>query len=151
VSIFSRTSYKECWLRRSATVAVAIGVQPVQAGQSSSLIDTSPRGQWQHVTATIIARGSHVSGSMGSADFYVALISSRKNQEPIATRLVLNYGTFDRVASDDLIRSHPQFRLVVSEAPYCAMDAAAFVATRVFDTDAMAKIQGHLPCAVVQQ
>jgi hypothetical protein len=140
-------------LRSVITIAVAIlpVVQPALAGQRKSLIDTSPGDQRQHVTATIIARGHHVSGSMGSTDSFVALISTHKDQEPVATRLVLNYGAREHIASDESIRSHPQFRLYVVEEPLCSMDATAFVPTRVFDTDAMAKVQGYLPCAVVQQ
>jgi hypothetical protein len=84
-------------------------------------------------------------------DSYLVLISERKNREPVAARLVDYYPSFEHGITDDAIASHGQFRVVVTAATYCAMDAKAFVVTRAFDPEAIEKLQGNLPCMVIRR
>jgi hypothetical protein len=114
-------------------------------------LSDSPGSQaWQRVSITILARGSHVSGSSGNMDSYLVLLSAHKNSEPVPARLVDYHSSFESEISDDAIISRPQFRVRVTEADYCAMDVKAFVVKRAFDPAAIEKLQGNLPCMVVR-
>jgi hypothetical protein len=141
--------------KRIVITAVAVWLLPatasLQVRQRRSLIDSSNENRWQQVTVTVIARGSHVADSTGNEDIYLVLLSRHKNREPVPARLIHNYAGFERGPSDEDIRSNPRFRLYVTEETYCGMDATVFVASRVFDTDAMAKIHGYLDCFVVRR
>jgi hypothetical protein len=106
---------------------------------------------WQRVTVTILARGSHVSGSTGNMDSYLVLLSGRKNHEPVAARLVHYYAGLQHGISDEAISSQRQFRVSVTAATYCAMDAKAFVVIHAFDPEAVRNVEGNLPCMVVRQ
>jgi hypothetical protein len=123
----------------------------LQARSRRALGDSPGTEVWQRVNVTIVARGSHVSGSTGNMDSYLVLLSEGKNREPVAARLVDYYPGFQQGIIDEAISSHPQFRVSVTAATYCAMDAKAFVVKRAFDPEAIEKLQGNLPCMVVRQ
>jgi hypothetical protein len=137
----------------AATIAVLLlsVVPPLQARSGQALGDTPGTEPWLRVTVTILARGSHVSGSTGNMDSYLVLLSERKNREPVGARLVHYYPGSQQGVTDQAISSHPQFRVSVTAATYCAMDAKAFVVKRAFDPEAIGRIQGNLPCVVVRQ
>jgi hypothetical protein len=141
------------WYKATA-VAAAIMLLPasplLQARSRRALSDLSGAETWRRVNVTILARGSHVSGSTGNMDSYLVLLLEGKNSEPVAARLVHYYPGFQTAITDDAISSHPQFRLSVTAANYCAMDAKAFVVIHAFDSEAIEKVQGHLPCMVVR-
>jgi hypothetical protein len=149
---FALSRWASRWI---AAAALSVLLLPcpftLEARQRQSLIDTSSKDKWRHVTVTIIARGSHFSSSVGDTDYYLALVSSGSHEPPTAARLVHNYAAVERTFSDESIGRHPRFRMYVNDDPYCGMNAQSFVATNVFDPDAMAKVQGYLPCLVVQQ
>lgn len=73
-----------------------------------------------------------------------------RTREPVAARLVHYYPGFEYRISDEAITSHRQFRVAVTAATYCAMDAKGFVIERAFDPEAIDKIQGSLPCFVIR-
>jgi hypothetical protein len=83
-------------------------------------------------------------------DSYLVLLSERKNREPVAARLVDYYPGFQHGITDEAISSQPQFRVSVTAATYCAMDAKAFVVIHAFDPEAIGKVQGNLSCVVVR-
>lgn len=84
-------------------------------------------------------------------DSYLVLLSERKAREPVAARLVDYHPGFQRGITDEAISSHRQFRVSVTAATYCDMDAKAFLVTRAFDPEAIEKVQGNLPCMLVRQ
>jgi hypothetical protein len=127
------------------------GAPLLQARSRRALGDLSGTEVWQRVNVTILARGSHVSGSTGNMDSYLVLLSERKNREPVAVRLVDYYPGFQQGITDEAISSHRQFRLFVTAATYCDMNAKAFVVKRAFDPEAIEKVQGNLPCLLVRQ
>lgn len=141
--------------KRVAAAAIAIlllPTAPLLQARSRQTLARSPRTEvWRHVNVTILARGSHVSGSTGNMDSYLVLLSERKNREAVAARLVDYYPSFEHGITDEAIRSHREFRASVTAADYCAMDAKAFVVKRAFDLEAVDKVQGSLPCVVVRQ
>jgi hypothetical protein len=138
-----------------AAAAIAVLLLPVtpllQARSRRALGESAGIEPWQRVTVAILARGSHVSSSTGNMDSYLVLLSERKNREPVAARLVDYYPGFEHGITDETISSQRQFRVVVTSADYCAMDAKAFVIKRSFDPEAIDKSQGSLPCFVVRR
>ena len=84
-------------------------------------------------------------------DSYLVLLTERKNQEPIAARLVDYRAGFERGITDEFIISGRRLRLWVTPATYCAMDAKAFAVRHAFDPSEIATLQGELPCVVVRR
>jgi hypothetical protein len=145
---------KAVWRRAAAaTIAVLLlaAIPKLHARSRRPLGDSPGTEVRQRVNVTILARGSHVSGSTGNMDSYLVLLSARKNREPVSARLVDYYPGFQHGITDEAITSHRQFRVSVTAAAYCAMDAKAFVVRRAFDPEAIGRIQGNLPCVVVRQ
>ena len=144
---------KVLW-RRTAAAAIAILLLPatplLQARSRRALDDSAGAEVWQRVNVTILARGSHVSGSTGNMDSYLVLLSERKDQQPVAARLVHYYPGFQHPITDEAISSQRRFRVSVIPATYCSMDAKAFVVKRAFDPEAVEKVEGNLPCVVVR-
>jgi hypothetical protein len=147
---------RKTWLQnRRATAAMVIlllAATPFLHARSRQAFNGSPGTEaWQRVAVIILARGSHVSSSTGNMDSYLALVSKRKNQEGMAARLVDYYPSVGQGITDEAITSHRQFRVRATAASYCAMDSKAFVVKRVFDPEAVDKLQGNLPCMVIRR
>jgi hypothetical protein len=145
---------KAIWRRTAAaTIAVLLlpATMPLQARSRRAWGDSRGAEVWRRVNVTILARGSHVSDGTGNMDSYLVLLSDRKNGEPVAARLVDYYPDFQEAITDEAITSQRQFRVRVTSAAYCAMDSKDFAVKRVFDSDAVARVQGNLPCVVVRQ
>ncbi|HXP06857.1 MAG TPA: hypothetical protein VN828_00105, partial [Acidobacteriaceae bacterium] len=136
----------------AATIAVLLlpATPPLQARSRGAWGDSSGT-LLRRVNVTILARGSHVSSSTGNMDSYLVLLSEGKNSEPVAARLVDYYPGFQQGLTDEAIMSHGQFRVSVTAASYCAMDATAFVVTHAFDTEAIGKVHGNLTCVMVRR
>lgn len=144
---------KALWRRTAAaTIAVLLlpATPPLQARSRGAWGDTPGTEVWRGVKVTILARGSHVSSSTGNMDCYLVLLSEGKKSEPVAARLVDYYPGFQQGITDEAIMSRGQFRVFVTAAAYCAMDATAFVVTHAFDTEAIGKVHGNLPCVMVR-
>jgi hypothetical protein len=145
---------KTTW-RRTAAATIAVLLLPatplLQARSRRASGDSPGAEVWQRVNVTILARGSHVSGSAGNMDSYLVLLSERNNREPVAARLVDYYPGFQHGITDEAITSHRQFRVFVTAATYCDMDAKAFVVKRAFDPEAIERVQGNLTCLLVRQ
>lgn len=140
------------WRRiAAATIAVLLlqATPPLQARSRGAWGDSSST-EWQHVNVTIIARGSGATDSTGNMDTYLVLLSEGKNREPVAARLVDYYPSLQHGITDEAIMSRRQFRVFVTSADYCAMDAKVFVVKHAFDAEAIGKVQGNLPCVVVR-
>lgn len=143
---------KALW-RRTAAATIAVLLLPstpsLQARSRGAWGDSSGTA-WERVHVTILARGSGASDSTGNMDSYLVLLSEGKNREMVAARLVDYYPGVQQGLSDEAILSHRQFRVFVTPAAYCAMDATAFVVKHAFDAEAIGKVQGNLPCVVVR-
>jgi hypothetical protein len=145
---------KVIWRRTAAaTIAMLLlpGTQPLQAHSQQSWGHSRGTEVWRRVNVTVLARGSHVSDGGGNMDSYLVLLSDRKNSEPVAARLVDYYPAFQEAITDEAITSHRRFRVRIAYAAYCDMDSRDFTVKRVFDSDALARVQGNLPCVVVRQ
>jgi len=137
----------------AATVAVLLlpAATTLHARARHGLDDSAGREAWRRVNITILARGSHVSDSSGNMDSYLVLLSERKSEGPVAARLVDYRSEIEPGLSDEAIRAHPQVRVRVTPAAYCAMDASGFVVRRAFDPEAVSKLRGSLLCLVVRR
>lgn len=136
----------------AAITLLLLPVTPLLQARSRQALANPPGIEpWRRVNVTILARGSHVSSSTGNMDSYLVLLSERKNREPVAALVVNYYPGFGYRISDEAITSHPQFRIAVTTATYCAMDAKRFVIERAFDPEVINNIKGSLPCFVIRQ
>ena len=140
--------------RRAAAATIAVLLLPAATllhARAKQVLNHSPSTQaWQSANVTILARGSNVSDSTGDMDSYLVLLSEHKHREPVLARLVDYRSGIEPGLTDDAILSHPQYRVRVTAADYCAMDASAFVVKRAFDLEAVGRVQGSLPCVVVR-
>jgi hypothetical protein len=145
---------KQTLRRRAAAATVAVlllpPTAPLQARSRGVWGDSSGTGVWRRVSVKILARGSSAGDSTGNMDSYLVLLFGGKNREPVAARLVDYYPRFQMRLTDEVIMSRGEFRVSVTPAPYCEMDAAAFVVKHAFYPEAIGKVQGNLPCVIVR-
>jgi hypothetical protein len=127
---------------------------PIRATQGVSQAPSPV--DWKLLEVKVIARGSSATSSMGNMDTYLAIVSRKGKPDQSAARLVHYYPSFETGLRSEWMLSGRTFHLRLSSASYCSMQVKDFIAERIFNQDAVSKLdetrdQDFLPCFILRK